>query len=270
MDNYTFEIITAIVVIFAVYIFFIEPRLIKAGYCNLYKGPGSITAVQLTDLHLNSLKVSRGKIKKMISSASPDILFITGDMIDEKHELELLDKFLDDLAFEGMIYITLGNHDMRVFKTDSDIEGFRSFLSKYGNIRLLHNEKTVYTKEGRSLEIIGAADTLSGFYDPAIIADLAQSSKKPAVVLSHNPDTALDVPPDSDILIISGHLHGGQIWMPFEFEFKILRDDLLPKAGYKQGYYEVAGNSLYISRGVGTCFINARFLSRPELTVYTL
>lgn len=270
MNNYTLEIIAAIVVIFAVYIFFIEPRLIKYGYCDVYKGPDAIKAVQLTDLHLRSLKVSMNKIKEMIKSTSPDIIFITGDMIDEKHELELLDKFLKNLAFEGMMYITLGNHDMRVFKTDADIEEFRSFLSKYSNINLLHNETSVYVKGDRSLDIIGAADTLSGFYDPAILSGLVQTSSNPAVVLSHNPDTSLDIPPDSGVLIISGHLHGGQIWMPFEFEFKILRDDLLPKAGYKQGYYEIAGNSLYISRGVGTCFINARFLSRPELTVYTL
>ena len=92
-------------------------------------------------------------------------------------------------------------------------------------------------------------------------------SGKPALVLSHNPDSA-DRPGWDDFQgwILSGHTHGGQCKPPF------LPPPLLPVSNkrYSAGEFELdGGRKMYINRGVGH-LIRARFNVRPEVTVFEL
>ncbi len=129
-------------------------------------------------------------------------------------------------------------------------------------IRVLRNEVV----DVGGLDIVGLDDLWAKRFQPA--AALAyRDAAKPALVLSHNPDTA-DAPGwlGYEGWILSGHTHGGQCKPPF------LPPPLLPVRNrrYTSGEIDApGGRRLYISRGVGHTLM-VRFNVRPEVTVFTL
>lgn len=270
MNTFVLYIIIFIIAAFLYYIFDIEPKQLKIEKCVLHEGKDILKLVQLSDLHLGYLKIKLEKINKVIEMEKPDVISITGDLIDREDDLVNLDNFLTSLECDCPVFITLGNHDYNVLKTLEDIEEFEKLLSKFHNIKLLHNKSVRITKEGRDFDIIGLADTQSDHYSKEISNSIISSVHGTKIVITHNPDAACDIEPNSCHCIITGHLHGGQIWLPLNIEFSVLRKDSLPKQGYKQGLYVILGNRLYISRGIGTSLIPARFLSKPEITVFHL
>ncbi len=90
------------------------------------------------------------------------------------------------------------------------------------------------------------------------------------VILAHNPDTVFNIPEKAASIMLTGHFHGGQIWMPFRFEFIMLREEKLPRMGITQGLTCFRGLQLYISRGLGCVSIPLRLFSLPELAVIDL
>jgi uncharacterized protein len=270
MNYYILYAVLLAVALFEYYIFYIEPRMLRTEVCVLNKNKDALKLIQLSDLHLSDLKVKTEDINKVMDREKPDIVAITGDMLDIPEKLEDLGSFLSSLSCPCPIYITLGNHDQNVIKSIYDIERLRSYLTKFPDTTLLHNDTAVVYKGTAVFDIIGIPDTQSEQYSPVKSNEIIAAATNTKIVLTHNPDAACDILPGTCHIIISGHLHGGQIWMPFRIEFSLLRKDRLPKRGYKKGLYTLNDNKLYISRGIGTSFIPARFLSRPEITVFYL
>ncbi len=129
-------------------------------------------------------------------------------------------------------------------------------------IRVLRNEVV----DVGGLDVVGLDDLWAKQFQPA--AALAyRDAAKPALVLSHNPDTA-DEPGwfGYEGWILSGHTHGGQCKPPF------LPPPVIPVRNrrYTSGEIDATGGRrLYISRGVGHTMM-VRFNVRPEVTVFTL
>jgi predicted MPP superfamily phosphohydrolase len=88
-----------------------------------------------------------------------------------------------------------------------------------------------------------------------------------AVLLAHEPDYADRVAADGRVgLQLSGHSHGGQVWLPF------IGPPFLPYLArkYPRGLYSVGGMRLYVNRGVGLIAPAVRFNCRPEVAALTL
>ncbi len=92
----------------------------------------------------------------------------------------------------------------------------------------------------------------------------------PNIAFTHNPDIVEELPASLFDLVLCGHYHGGQIWAPFDLEFKMLRNDNLSRKGIKRGLHKVNGMDIYINRGLGNVLVPLRFMSRPEVTVFEL
>ena len=86
---------------------------------------------------------------------------------------------------------------------------------------------------------------------------------------NHLTDVVLQIPKIVDYMF-AGHFHGGQIWMPCNLEFFLLRDDVLCKMGIRRGLKCINGIRVYINRGLGNVVVPFRFLSRPEILICTL
>jgi predicted MPP superfamily phosphohydrolase len=68
-------------------------------------------------------------------------------------------------------------------------------------------------------------------------------------------------------LILAGHLHAGQIVLPYGAGKLLLAH---PRARYSEGIYERGGTVMHVSPGLGTTFVPFRFFARPEATELVL
>jgi len=84
------------------------------------------------------------------------------------------------------------------------------------------------------------------------------------LVLAHYPDVFDAAPAAATGLVLSGHLHGGQICVPWP-SGRLRLSQLGHR--YREGLYHRDGLTMHVSRGVGTTFVPFRFFARPEVTV---
>jgi predicted MPP superfamily phosphohydrolase len=247
-----------------------EAGFVKVDRIDFTKDKKGVKIIQLSDIHVRYLKVRPQKIRQVIEKENPDLLFITGDYIDKPAHIPL---FLNVLAYitKGYrTYLCLGNHDYTAFQ--GDLKGLAAFVRsiRETGVHVLRNETVCFDKNNKKYNLIGLEDLRSKNVD----FEKALSSCSPGafmnIALSHNPDIALEIPRGKVDYLFCGHFHGGQIWAPFNLEFKVLRYEKLCKMGVKRGLHKINGINLYINRGLGNVCVPLRFLSRPEITVIRL
>lgn len=254
-----------------VYAFEVEPHWVEFVRRRLpIRGlPSSLVGrslIQLSDIHAAGVDDDYvTSVFRQVAELRPDIIVATGDLMTcykgAFKRVESVYKHFPRGRFATLA--TLGNHDYGPNWAHPEMAGrLVDIVSKFG-IRVLRNE--VHEVEG--LKIVGLDDLLADQFVTRKVKPLISSSAAPALVLSHNPDTAdLPVWEGYDGWILSGHTHGGQCKPPF------LRPPLLPcrNRRYTCGEFGLrGGRRMYISRGVGNLF-HVRFNVRPEVTVFEL
>lgn len=232
--------------------------------------------MQLSDIHADHLYIPFKKIMQAVVSENPDLLVFTGDLTGRDKNLSKGLAFLEKFCREARqlhipVVAVAGNHD-----TPETIQGMRAL-----GIQVLENESMLVDSAAGPVKIIGLEDLRNGFpdYVTAINQCTVSESEVPArqaktdsfrLVLAHNPDTIFYLPEQAADLLLAGHFHGGQIWMPFQFEFIMLREEKLPKMSITRGLNIVREMPLYISRGLGCVSIPLRLFSIPELAVFDI
>ncbi len=233
------------------------------------KSSKGLKIIHLTDIHINLLRVKPYKIKNIIEKESPDLILMSGDYITRQSDIPKFIGFLNEIKGNIKIYMCFGNHDYEAFLSDKK-GGFNSFLTeveKQGVI-VLHDDSEVFIKGGVKYNIIGITDYRRGEHDIDKAVKKCAKDAKLNIAITHNPDVVLEIPKGKIDYLFCGHFHGGQIWMPFDLEFKVLRREKLCKMGIKRGHHRLNGVDIYISNGLGNVLFPLRFLSRPEITVF--
>ncbi|KON89285.1 metallophosphoesterase [Sporosarcina globispora] len=251
----------------------IEPRLLeitnyKISDNTIPQAFHNKKIIQFSDTHLGfhyDLKQLEELIKK-INKLKPDIVFFTGDLMDEPNKYKESNKIaplLQKIKAPLGRFAIYGNHDHGGYGSDI----YKSIMEEAGFILLL-NENRKIEISGSSIQIIGIDDAMLGRPDIKLASENMDESLY-KILLSHAPDLADGASAFNINLQLSGHSHGGQIKLPF---FGALVKP--PHAErYHEGFYEIGSQSpltLYVNRGLGTTRMPFRFLSKPELTVFTL
>jgi predicted MPP superfamily phosphohydrolase len=243
----------------------IETRLLEKNKIRV--NDTGFKIAHLTDIHLEKMFVSKKKIKRAIEEEKPDIIVLTGDYFESKSSSERFCDFLKYINDDSIdVCITWGNHDHKNFKDKKFYKEFCESLNRMG-ITILCNNSFSVEKNNQFLSIIGIDDLFSGI--PDIEKSFSQMPKTSKVckkiVISHNPDIIFKLKNKEFDMLLAGHFHGGQIYMPFGFEFKILREERLCKMNVIRGLNDVEGHKIYINRGVGNVLFPLRFCSLPEI-----
>jgi predicted MPP superfamily phosphohydrolase len=214
--------------------------------------------VHLSDFHLGVPSRGSRAVRRGVEWAAgrdADLVVLTGDLVSrpsgEAELRELVAKIPDG-------YAILGNHDLGISR------------DPFSKEVLLHELEpaTLLLDEGRMLEVHGRSVWVAGF-DPRSRGrepDLTQEADL-RIVLSHFPTVLDRLPAAAWDLVLAGHMHDGQICIPYPGGKLRLAH---PRARYTHGTYGRDGTVMHVSPGLGTTFLPFRFFARPEATELVL
>ena len=227
---------------------------------------------QVSDLHNKDFGEGYGQLLTLLSQINPDIIVVTGDLIDSRHtDLDIALEFAWQAGKIARVYYVSGNHEARV----PEYEDLKIGLVKAGAV-ILENQKVQITREGENITLMGIEDPSFQedylFGDSESVArhaieDLQNESDGYTILLSHRPELFdLYVETEMD-LVFSGHAHGGQFRLPFIGGLIAPNQGFFPK--YDAGLFSEGSTNMIVSRGVGNSIIPIRFNNRPEIVLVT-
>lgn len=217
---------------------------------------------QISDLHNAEFGEGNQKLLDLLESAEPDIIVITGDMIDSRNtDVEVALAFVEAALEIAPCYYVSGNHESRV----PEWEALRAGLIDAGVI--------VLEEEAVTLERGGDAVTLVGVQDPTFHRNFdgelyGLAGEGYTILLSHRPEKLELYARFGFDLVFSGHAHGGQVRIPFVGGLVAPHQGFFPD--YDSGLYQRNGTAMLVSRGLGNSIIPLRINNRPEIIVAIL
>lgn len=237
---------------------------------GLAPGLDGLRLAQISDLHLyqGGIHAAAEHTLRLLAAEPTDLVLLTGDQWDEPAGREVFPEWAARLPDTPVVAI-LGNHDYSSAgggTQEARRHLARSVLERCG-IDLLVNRGRTLAIRGEPLALVGLDDLRYGSPDP-VAAGAGLRSGIPQIWLIHEPgavDNLMLSPGDQPAAILSGHTHGGQVRVPG-------MPPLIPRGGgeYLAGWYATPSGRLYVSRGIGTSGLRARFRCRPELAIFTL
>ena len=227
----------------------------------------------ISDLHNSEMGQGNEKLLAMLRKAEPDMIAITGDLIDSRNtDVEIALNFAEEAMIIAPCYYVTGNHEARVPEYDELSEG----LTELGVV-VLEDERV-------ELEQLGEIITLLGVNDPSFQTDylfgddetimhsklqeLMSDYDGYTILLSHRPELfAVYVESGAD-LVLSGHAHGGQFRLPFVGGLVAPNQGFFPE--YDAGLYTDGNTNMIVSRGIGNSLLPFRINNRPEVILIEL
>ena len=266
-----------IVIIICVLVFGVDLVLsqkyisITSYICENNKIKQNFKIVHLTDLHNYQFGSKNQHLISKVKTEAPDVIFLTGDMLNADEERpEILTDLIRQLVLIAPVYASLGNHELE-------------YVQLYGNRDLIAQmEETgavVLDKEYLDVEINGQEVRLGGVYGYVLSPDDKedpeqtfmeefQDTDRLKILLSHVPEGLLlwksmehwDVD-----LVFSGHVHGGQVRIPFVGGLYDPEEGYFPT--YTKGMFECGNGTMVLSAGLGSSRGVPRVNNLPELVV---
>lgn len=223
----------------------------------------------LSDLHvgapgLNARALAHGV--ELIRGAEPDVVVVTGDLRARRSGDDDLRRSLARLDAPLGAFAVLGNHD-HADGHDPFADGVALSDLDGTPVRLLSDETASVEVRGARIHIGGLAPRTFAADDGERGAALVDRTAGLRLLLCHFPRILDRVDRGEWQLILSGHLHGGQLCIPYpggRFRLAHLSRD------YLEGVYVRDGTAMHVSRGLGTTFVPLRFAARPEVTLLEL
>ncbi|HGH7177130.1 TPA: metallophosphoesterase [Bacillus wiedmannii] len=226
--------------------------------------------LQISDLHNKKFGDNQETLIQKVKSINPDIIAITGDLIDSKsYDAEVSMELIRGLVKEYPIYFVTGNHE----KWSGKYNDLEKELKKH-HVTVLRNEHVSIQKGEQKINLLGIDDPefVTGnrdegnvVKDEIIKAKIEIQPDTYNVLLSHRPEFLTEYADEQIDLVLSGHAHGGQVRLPFIGGVVAPNQGILPT--YTAGLYEKQNTSMVVSRGLGNSIIPQRILNRPELVV---
>lgn len=272
-----FTIIAAVVVGLAIWTVWGNSALMLSKLTvkgsNIPKSFDGYRIAQISDLHNAEFGDRNEKLIEMLQKAEPDIITITGDLIDSsKTDINIALAFAEEAVQIAPTYFITGNHEAMVSAQEyADLE---NGLLEAG-VNVLHDKEIVLEQNEERLLLIGIDDPayadrpsdVGVSMDSETINELF-TTEGYRILLSHRPEY-FDQYVEAEVdLVLSGHAHGGQFRLPFVGGLVAPGQGLFPT--YDSGLYSKNKTSMVVSRGIGNSIIPMRFNNRPEVVLIEL
>lgn len=226
----------------------------------------------ISDLHNAEYGKNNEKLIDILEAESPNIIAITGDLIDSNHtNLEVALSFAQQAVKIAPCYFVTGNHEAWI---GSQYEELKTSLQNTG-ITVLQDEAIELNYGDVCIQLIGLNDPDFSERDRLLSESILEVKLSQVnisdgftILLSHRPEY-FNVYQNKNIdLVLSGHAHGGQFRLPLGGGVIAPGQGLFPK--YDAGAYTENGTTMIVSRGIGNSIIPVRINNPPEIVIIEL
>lgn len=231
----------------------------------------------VSDLHNDEFGEGNEKLLSMIEATEPDMIAITGDLLDSRRtDVEKALHFAKEAVKIAPCYYVTGNHESREGETYEQLE---KAMAEAGVV-VLRNNKMLVEKNGNAITVLGIDD-------PRFVLNTDRQAKMKDIIgnvlsglmkdvekeqftllLSHRPELFELYCEQKINLILTGHVHGGQFRIPGVGGVIGPGQGLLPD--YDAGLYSAGDTNMVLSRGLGQSIVPFRINNPPELVLVTL
>jgi uncharacterized protein len=250
---------------------YMEPNIIKIREININNDVIGNALKNKIIVHISDLHISRfGKVEtevlNIIDKINPDLIFLTGDYIKWKGDIQAALQFLSGLKAKLGVFAVMGDYDYSDSKNSCLFchEKGSGLSTKQHNVTMLRNLLQKITVGEQVVKIAG----IDGEYDDLTefkkIKDMADQNT-PLLVLSHSPFAFDKFSSKDRVLMFSGDTHGGQVSLP-SWLFKLLGYEKNVK--YNYGLFQEGKKNMYVTRGIGTSHFRFRLFCPPEVAVF--
>ena len=220
--------------------------------------------VQISDLHNATFGKENKKLLETIRSCSPDIIVITGDLVDSNHtNVERAVAFVKEAVKIAPVYYVTGNHEYWLDPSENE-QMMQGILA--AGAYDLDDEAVCIEKGDSSFMLIGLDD--QHLSDETLKNLLQEQKNELSIVLAHEPQYLQNYANAEADLVLTGHAHGGQIRLPFVGGIVAPDQGFLPE--YTSGKYNRADTEMIVSRGLGNSIIPVRLFNYPEVVCVEL
>jgi len=251
--------------------YWIEPNWLKTEQVVIHDPElaevlEGIKVVQISDIHLQGGIGDRERdLIAQVNALGPDLLFITGDFFSDKQKLELnaevtaLSELIRSFKTTTGIFGVPGNYDRPL----SD-PAIRKKFKAAGIDILINQNRAVALPNHKILYLAGFDDSQNRRANLKAFSGIPPSA--PVVLLAHDPENFGEAIGAGVNLLLAGHMHGGQIGIPF----LVRKSRSANKSSFMSGLFDKGKTKMYVNRGIATTHIPIRFLNRPEITVLAI
>lgn len=234
--------------------------------------------VQVSDLHNDEFGEKNEILLKKIKSLAPDMIAITGDLLDSRRtDVKKAIDFINGAVEIASCYYVTGNHESRMEK--NEYKELEQGMIEAGVI-VLRNQMFSIKKDQEQITIVGIDDprfTIATDKTEKMERALEEklktlleevSEEEYTILLSHRPELFDWYCKQEFDLVLSGHVHGGQFRLPFIGGMIGPGQGILPD--YVDGLYTKEDMNMIVSRGLGQSIVPFRINNPPELVLVTL
>ncbi|MGL5152933.1 MAG: metallophosphoesterase [Clostridium sp.] len=235
---------------------------------NLPKNLKGLRVLQVSDLHLPQSKSYVKKVIENIASGKPDLIFLTGDIVDSSSTIAKsgFEDFIKEITKIAPVYGVCANHETRV----GMVKEWKNILTSNGG-KFIEGKAETFKWNGESLIIMGMSE--NSVPSNNNFKGFDENTDKVKLLLSHRPEKYKEYftfnNGEGVDVVFTGHAHGGQFIIPF-----INRGLISPNQGlfpkFINGVYEYEGKSMIVSRGLGNSISLPRFNNRVHMPIIIL
>lgn len=232
----------------------------------------SLKVVQISDLHNAQFGKENKRLVKKIRDEKPDVIFMTGDMLNEyEKRTDIVEHLIRELRDTAPIYLSLGNHEVTFIGNQKKGGQLVEQLKAAGAV--------VLQQEYIDTEIAGQEVRIGGLYGYVLAREWKDGSEQRfmekfqetdrfKILLSHVPEGLLlwkSMEHWNVDLVFSGHVHGGQARLPFVGGLYDPEEGYFPT--YTKGMFTCGKGTLVLSAGLGSARGIPRINNLPEIVV---
>ncbi|MBD5087704.1 MAG: metallophosphoesterase [Clostridiales bacterium] len=237
--------------------------------------------VMLADLHNHEFGKENIRLLAKIKKENPDYIMLAGDMLvkGETLKTEHLKNFFIELSKICLVYYAPGNHEEyleRQFHEEGLYKKFIKEIEECG-VKYLANQSCYIEKENQKIRVTGLhlqKQFFARFYEKVTMEKkdleelIGKSEECYEILIAHNPNYFSIYEKWGADLVLSGHVHGGIVILPFLGGVISTTYELFPK--YDFGMFRLGTARMVLSRGLGTHTIKLRLFNTPEISVVFL